>query len=108
MNLANLTANSFNINLSPTNVPGSPTTFGQVQYTLGTFAGGVTGASGNITNLFNFTGLFASAPSVNVQGNNILITFNPVPEPTGILAACGVATGVLGWIRRRRFKPLAA
>ncbi|HEY1380691.1 MAG TPA: hypothetical protein VGF55_28070, partial [Gemmataceae bacterium] len=48
LDLSHLTAGSFTINLVPTNLPASQTTFGQVQYTLGTFAGGVNGSGGPI------------------------------------------------------------
>jgi hypothetical protein len=114
LSLANLTPGSFNINLVATNVPPAPTSFTPVQYTLGTFAGGVTGPGGadlsgqNITGLFNFSGTFASAPSVVVSptGGSVIVTFSPVPEPAGVLVACGLAGGLAWWKRRR--KPLAA
>lgn len=99
LNLANLTPASFNLNLVPTNSPVGPTS--PVQYTLGTFAGGVNGASGDITSLFNFSGMYAGSPAVTVSGTNVLVTFTPVPEPAAVFAACGFA-GALAWWKRRR------
>jgi hypothetical protein len=110
LNLAALSASpggQFTINLAPQNLPatapGSPVTF-----TIGTFNTGVVGASGplsgDITNLFSFTGLFASAPTVTTSGGNLLLTFTPVPEPGSVLAVCAGAAGLAGWWRRRHQK----
>lgn len=102
------TSGKFNIQLAPvfdgTSV-GTP-----IVYTIGTFSSGVTlptGFSGpNLTPLFNISGPFVGAsPTVTLSGQNVLITFTPVPEPMHILLICGVATGGIGWLRRRRNSP---
>jgi hypothetical protein len=63
-----------------------------VQYAIGTFStvillAGVTGL--DLTSLFAFSGLFASAPTVTMNGTSMLVGFTPVPEPTTVL---GLAT----------------
>jgi hypothetical protein len=104
----------FTITLSPLNLPATAPT-APVQFTLGTFGGGVLGPSGTIapgtdvSNLFTFNGLFASTPSVQVgTGGAVTVSFTPVPEPAHLLALCGAAAGLAGWVRRRRTAPAAS
>jgi hypothetical protein len=98
----NITANSstpflFDINgVNPPAVGTSP-----VSYTIGTFAGGI---SGFAASAFSFvpTGWFSDVPTIAQQGNNLILTFTPVPEPLGILALGTGALGLAGWLRRRK------
>jgi autotransporter-associated beta strand protein len=105
LSLANLTANSFTLNLQPTTFPAAPT---QQTYTIATFPDGVTLPGGqdpnNLNNLFTFTGRFdTTAPIMAfVSGTSVRLTFTPVPEPAHALLLCAAAAGAAGWRRRRR------
>jgi fibronectin-binding autotransporter adhesin len=103
---------TFTINLLPLSFTGSP---GQTNYTLATFAGGITNAGASIndgtdvSSLFTLSGAFASAPAqfVTVTGTpggpqSLVVTFTPVPEPTSMLLACAGAAGLASWRKRRR------
>jgi fibronectin-binding autotransporter adhesin len=96
----------FDINLKPlTFFPGTPSS---QNYTIATFANG-TGLAAGPTNIFSFSGATfpgSAAPTATIINNagssqSIQITFTPVPEPTSVLAVCGLAGG-LGWWRVRR------
>jgi autotransporter-associated beta strand protein len=52
---------------------------------------------------FNLLGSFAGYESVSltVVGNNLVLTFTPVPEPATIFGASALALGAFGLIRRR-------
>jgi autotransporter-associated beta strand protein len=111
----NLGGGAFDINLKPLsffpgNNPSSQT------YTIANFATG-TGLAGptDITSMFSFSNASQAtypgspAPTMMLIGasgtgpQSIQITFTPVPEPTSVLAVCGLAGG-LGWWRARRKK----
>ncbi|HEY1380085.1 MAG TPA: autotransporter-associated beta strand repeat-containing protein, partial [Gemmataceae bacterium] len=107
LDLSGLNPGTFTLNLVPVNSPTS--TPPAVTYTLGTFAGGVNGSGGpiapgtDVSNLFSFTGSFASTPVVTVgNGGAVTVAFqpSPVPEPAFILLTCGAAAGGLWWRRR--------
>jgi fibronectin-binding autotransporter adhesin len=119
LSLLNLTPSApFTLNLSPLNTPASLPT-NPVTYTIADFsastnatpivlpAGGITGT--DLTPFFTFTGTFqnTSAPVVTLAngGNQITVSFTPVPEPAFVLAACGGLTGLAAWRRRRSFLP---
>jgi T5SS/PEP-CTERM-associated repeat protein/autotransporter-associated beta strand protein len=92
--------NRFTINIASTNATlTTPQT-----YTIATFAGGVSGFDASAGNpQFAFSGFFVpGSVSVAVQGNNLRLTFTPVPEPAHLLLACAAATGLARWLRRRR------
>jgi autotransporter-associated beta strand protein len=46
--------------------------------------------------------------SLNRIGNNLVLTFSPVPEPATVLAVGAAGLGLAGFIRRRRFSPAVA
>jgi fibronectin-binding autotransporter adhesin len=61
-------------------------------------------AFGNGTTGFTFssTSIQFQNASLSVSGNNLQLTFTPVPEPAFVLLACGAASGAAGWWRRWR------
>ena len=62
-----------------------------VSYTVATFSGGVSGFD-QAAFAFPSTEWFADTPSIALQGNNLVLTFTPVPEPSSVfLAAVGLA-----------------
>jgi hypothetical protein len=70
-----------------------------INYTIGTFAGGITGFAANA---FNFQGAFSGTPTIAVQGNNLVLTITPIPEPVHLLLLCAGGAGLARWVRRRR------
>src|SRR5262245_7280851 len=99
LNLGGLTsASRFTINIQSFD----PSLTTPQTYTIGTFAAGVPGfdpAAGNPQ--FTFSGLFASgSASLALQGNDLRLTFTPVPESTHMLLLCAAAIGVVTWRRR--------
>jgi hypothetical protein len=75
-------------------------------YTVATFAGGITpptGAAGSdVTSYFAFSGDYLGSPTATLSGNSVVISFQPVPEPSAVLLiAVGAAAGVGLWRRRR-------
>jgi autotransporter-associated beta strand protein len=109
---------TFTMNLTPVNFSPAPT---QMDYTVATFAGGITGPGGPFANgsdassLFTLAGGFTSAPAMyaTVVGNiggpqSLVISFTPVPEPAFMLLACGAAAGGFGWWRRAGMRANAA
>jgi autotransporter-associated beta strand protein len=107
----NLGGGQFDINLKPLSFfPGTPS---PQTYTIATFATGTGLGAGDVTSMFSFSNAaqatFAgsAAPTAAIVGaspsglQSIQITFTPVPEPTSVLTACGIAGG-LGWWRVRR------
>ena len=95
----------FNLTLLPANTPGTPPT-SPVTYTIADFANPITppvGIVGNdLTPFFNPVGSFAGPFSATLSGNQIQVTFTPVPEPAHVMLACVGATGVAGWWRKRK------
>jgi autotransporter-associated beta strand protein len=51
---------------------------------------------------FNPTNFFASDFTLSIDGNRLLLSFNPVPEPGVWVLASVAAVGGLGWKRLRR------
>jgi hypothetical protein len=85
----------FTINIAPG--PVGPST---VDYVIATASSSI---SGFAADKFQFTGTgFVGTPSVLLNGNNLVLRFQPVPEPVHALLACAGVAGVAGWLRRRR------
>jgi autotransporter-associated beta strand protein len=106
LNLSGLGTGSgqqFNLALSNTTGSVSPT---PVAYTVATFAGGITpptGAGGtDLTSYFAFSGDYLGSPTATLNGNNLVVTFQPVPEPSTVLLIAAGGTAVAGLWRRRR------
>jgi hypothetical protein len=111
LNLGNLSAGGqFTINLNPVN---SPTSSSTVTYTIADFSAaagtpitappGIVGT--DLTPFFHVTGGFqnTSTPIVSLNnGNQVTVSFTPVPEPACVLAACGGLTALATWRRSRR------
>jgi hypothetical protein len=94
--------------LTPENVAGQVTDFNSgtpYTWTLATFGGGITGFSADkftidtsgFANSFG-DGIFA----IGQDGNNLTLSFTPVPEPALILAAAGVTALLGAGVRRRQ------
>jgi len=92
-------SNQFLINIQGVNVPAPGT--GTVDYTIATFPGGITGFD-PLAFAFTPTPWFVGTPTINQVGNNLILTFVPVPEPVHLLLMCGGAAAAIGWCRRRR------
>jgi T5SS/PEP-CTERM-associated repeat protein/autotransporter-associated beta strand protein len=87
-------ANRFTINITSPGPSPTPQTF-----TVATFANGMTGfdPSG-----FAFSGFVVpGSASLTVQGNDLVLTFTPVPESAHVLLLCA-AVAAVGWRRQRR------
>ncbi|HEY2785275.1 MAG TPA: autotransporter-associated beta strand repeat-containing protein [Fimbriiglobus sp.] len=95
---SNTAGNQFVINLKQLNTGG---TVSNPQIKIATFAGGITGFSAD---KFSVTGDFYSGmtPTVSAIGNDIVLTFSPVPEPVTVLGLAAVGLTGAGWVRRRR------
>jgi fibronectin-binding autotransporter adhesin len=112
VNLTTAAGGQFNLTLNPVGSPTPPA--GQVTYTIADFSGSgnatpivvPTGFSGtNLTPYFVVGGQYnvAFTPTVMLNnGNQIQVTFSPVPEPAFILAACGGIAGLAAWRKSRR------
>lgn len=75
----------------------------QVDYTIATFTGGVNGFD-PAAFVFPATGWYADTPAIALEGNSLVVSFIPAPEPaSAALASFGVAALVLfrGWKKRR-------
>jgi len=86
--------------------PSGPGATGTVNYTIATFSGGITGFDPNAF-AFSPTGWFVGTPTISQNGNNLILTFQPVPEPVHLLALCAGAATAAGWWRRRRAATVA-
>jgi hypothetical protein len=78
---------------------GTPTTYTiatapNIQQNSGAFSG-ATGFT------FSSTSIAFQNPSLSVSGNNLQLTFTPVPEPAHALLACAAVAGLVGWRGRR-------
>jgi hypothetical protein len=92
--------------LTPEDAPGLVADFDSstaYTWTVATYSGGITGFAPEKFNLntSDFAnnlggGMFAIGPS----GNNLMISFTPVPEPSMILAVAGVAAILGAGVRR--------
>lgn len=73
-------------------------------FSFGTYVEG-TGASGavviDVSNL-SFTLNAGDTFALNRVGNNLVLSFSPVPEPATVLAVGAAGLGLFGWARRRR------
>jgi autotransporter-associated beta strand protein len=89
---------TYTINVVPLVFPATQP--GPTTYTIASFAS----ISGFNAANFSFTGTFGpgATPTVAVVGGNLNLTFVPAPEPVQLLALCGAAAGLVGWVRRRR------
>jgi autotransporter-associated beta strand protein len=97
LNLAADAANPFIIDIRGVNFA-SPGT-APVGYTIATFGGGVNGFD-PAAFAFPTTEWFSGTPTIAVQGNNLVLSFTPVPEPSsGWLACLGLAV-LLGYKAR--------
>jgi hypothetical protein len=74
---------------------------GNVNYTIATFPGGITGFDPNAF-AFTPTGWFVGTPVISQNGNNLILSFQPIPEPVHLLALCAGAAAAGAWWRRRR------
>lgn len=72
-----------------------------VNYTIATFPGGITGFDPNAF-AFTPTGWFVGTPVISQNGNNLILSFQPIPEPVHLLALCAGAAAAGTWWRRRR------
>jgi hypothetical protein len=94
-------ANRFTIQVTTLNPDGTagplydldPT--GSYSWTIASFAGGISGFSASAFNL-------APGYSISAQGNNLVLTLSPVPEPATTLAIGAAGLAVAGWVNRRR------
>ena len=92
----NVGASRFTINITAQTFSPTPTA---TNYVIGTFAGGIVGFA---PDKFQFTGTgFSGLPTIATQGNNLVLTLVPVPEPVHLLVLCATALGV-HCVRRRR------
>ena len=59
-----------------------------------------------ISSKFTFTGLgfVPGTTSIFTSGNNLILRFQPTPEPAHVLLACAGVAGVLAGVRKRRKK----
>lgn len=100
LDLTATAANPFVVEIRGVNVPAPGTT--PVGYTIATFAGGLTGFD-PAKFAYPATGWFTTTPIMALQGNNLVLTFTPVPESAHLLVACGAAAGAISsWRRSRR------
>jgi T5SS/PEP-CTERM-associated repeat protein/autotransporter-associated beta strand protein len=99
LNVTATAASPFVIDIQGVNVPGPGTA--PVGYTLATFPGGVTGFD-PAKFAFPTTGWFSGTPVIALQGNDLVLTFTPVPEPSHVLLLCATAAGVVRCHRQRR------
>jgi autotransporter-associated beta strand protein len=78
-----------------------PALTGPQTYTIASFTGGIAGfdpAAGNPQ--FTFAGLFVpGSASLALTGNDLRLTFTPVPEPAYALLLCAAAATVVRWQR---------
>lgn len=106
LNLSGLSGGAqFDLNLKP--IAGAPSATPQT-YVIATFDGGVGIANGtDISNLFTYSGLFGSTPTVTVAdagsgAQSLDLSFAPVPEPGTLLLGSLGAIGLALRPRRRR------
>jgi len=99
LNITAVSGTPFIIAIQGLNVPAPGT--GPVSYTIGTFAGGIPGFDASA---FTFvpTGWFSTPPVISQNGNNLILTFTPVPEPAHVLLLGAAVAGLAGWRRRRK------
>jgi autotransporter-associated beta strand protein len=81
--------NRFTIHIASPGPPEPPQAF-----TLASFDGGITGFD---PSNFAFTGFFTGSPLLTSNGNNLVLTFTPAPEPRLLLLLSAATTGVIWW-----------
>jgi hypothetical protein len=98
INATNLAGNQLTIDI--TAVGFTPTNSAVVSYVIATAS---TGISGYASDKFAFSGTgYFGTPQVVLNGNNLVLQFQPVPEAAHVLLACGGLAGAAAWVRRRR------
>lgn len=112
-NLANLTGgNKINIvllNDGNLTTISNPFTLTLVTGTANSFlrnGSAATGANAYLASDFNLisgsgTWVYGNT-SLVVSGNNLVLTFQPVPEPAAVLAIAAAGLAAVGWLRRRK------
>jgi T5SS/PEP-CTERM-associated repeat protein/autotransporter-associated beta strand protein len=98
LDLTATAANPFIIDIRGVNFS-SPGT-APVSYTIATFAGGVSGFD-PAEFAYPTTGWFSGTPTIAMQGNNLVLSFTPVPEPSSVALAGLCMAGMLGYGWRR-------
>ncbi len=95
--------------LTAGNAPGPVVNFSATQsyqWTIAQTTGGIVGFnsaafaidSSGFSNPIGPSGTF----SMGMQGNNLVLSFSPVPEPTLVLSVCAGGAVAFSWLRRRR------
>jgi fibronectin-binding autotransporter adhesin len=76
-------------------------------FDLGTYLHGTTPTKSGVMDIQLGSGLTLNNGDrleLRRSGNDLVLTFSPVPEPASLLAVCGLATGGFAFVRRLRRK----
>lgn len=94
-------SNPFVIDLRYLGAPGAALQTPTSNIRIATFAPGGLASFTNSAQ-FTFAGDFVGAlPTLSISGNDLMLSFTPVPEPTTVLGAVAAVLGVGGFVRRR-------